>query len=204
MVALTLAGSRMDGLLEDGGEGGAGVFDVGVDAVGEEGLLAEVGAGQPEAALDGAAAGGFDLLGEELAEDDLLGEVFGADDDVGGARRGARGQGEEEQTRERREARCEIEGREARVARVVRWRGGRNTGVSPLRFASVEMTGFRVQRTFQLIPVRLRSGCVERTGFQVRDFPLRFDCGSGCGRDGRLGGGRCSLLADLEAFFDEA
>ena len=84
-------GVAEDGLLEDGGEGGAGVFDVGVDAIGDEGLLAEVGAGEPEAAFDGAGAGGFDFLGEEFAEDDLLGEVFGADDDVGGARRSAGG-----------------------------------------------------------------------------------------------------------------
>ncbi len=38
-------GVAVEGLFEDGGQGGAGVFDVGVDAVGEEGLLAEVGAG---------------------------------------------------------------------------------------------------------------------------------------------------------------
>ena len=106
-------GVAVDGLLEDGGEGGAGVFDVGVDAAGDEGLLAEVGAGEPEAALDGAGAGGFDLLGEELAEDDLLGEVFGADDDVGGARRGAGGEKEERgENGEMRDARDEM--REAR------------------------------------------------------------------------------------------
>jgi hypothetical protein len=62
-----LGGVAVEGLFEDGGEGGAGVLDVGVDAVGDKGLLAEVAAGEPEAALDGAAAGGFDLLGEELA-----------------------------------------------------------------------------------------------------------------------------------------
>jgi hypothetical protein len=90
-----LRGISVDGLLQDGGEGGAGVFHVGVDAVGEQGLLAEVGAGEPEATLDGAASGGFDLLGEELAEDDLLGEVFGADDDVGGAGWGAGGRRQE-------------------------------------------------------------------------------------------------------------
>ena len=81
--------SRSTGLLEDGGERGAGVFDVGVDAAGDERLLAEIAAGEIEAALDFAGAGGFDFLGEEFAEDDLLGEVFCADDDVRGARWGA-------------------------------------------------------------------------------------------------------------------
>ena len=93
---VALAGRR-ERLLEDGGEGGAGVLDVGVDAAAGEGLLADVAAGEVEAAVDalGMAFGGedgFDLLGEEFAEDDLLGEVLGADDDARGARRGAGGE----------------------------------------------------------------------------------------------------------------
>ena len=95
-MARTRAGSRWPGggqrLLEDCGERGAGVFDVGVDAAAGEGLLADVAAGEVEAAVDslGMAFGGvdgFDFLGEEFAEDDLLGEVLGADDDARGARR---------------------------------------------------------------------------------------------------------------------
>jgi hypothetical protein len=90
---VALAGRR-ERLLEDGGERGAGVLDVGVDAAAGEGLLADVAAGEVEAAVDsfGVAFGcvdGFDLLGDEFAEDDLLGEVLGADDDAGGAGRRA-------------------------------------------------------------------------------------------------------------------
>jgi hypothetical protein len=81
-VALAGWGKR---LLEDGGEGGSGVFDVGVDAASGEGLLADVAAGEVEATgymLVGATflrVDGFDLLGEEFAEDDLLGEIFCAE-----------------------------------------------------------------------------------------------------------------------------
>ncbi len=87
-------------LLEDGGERGAGVLDVAIDAAADERLLAEIAAGEIEAALDlvGLAFGlvdGFDLLGEELAEDDLFGEVLGADDDLGAAWGGAGGEEEE-------------------------------------------------------------------------------------------------------------
>ena len=48
---VALAGWR-ERLLEDGGEGGAGVLDVGVDAAGGERLLADVAAGEVEAAVD--------------------------------------------------------------------------------------------------------------------------------------------------------
>ena len=89
-----------EGLFEDGGEGGAGVFDVGVDTAGDEGLVAEVGTGEVEAAFYGLGVAlfcgdGFDLLGEEFAEDDLFGEVFGSDDDVVGAGWGAAGEEQE-------------------------------------------------------------------------------------------------------------
>ena len=89
-----LRGVFVDGLLEDSGQGGAGVFDVGVDAAADEGLMAEVAAGEVEAAvyfvrLAFGLVDGFDLLGEEFAEDDLFGEVFGADGDAGAARGGA-------------------------------------------------------------------------------------------------------------------
>ena len=76
-------------LLENGGEGGAGVFDVGIDAPGDQGLVADVAAGEIEAALDLEMRLGFDFLGEQFAEDHLLGEVLGADDGMVGARRGA-------------------------------------------------------------------------------------------------------------------
>lgn len=88
-------GVAVEGLFEDGGEGGAGVLGIGVDAAGDEGLMAEVGAGEVEAAVDLLVSLGFNLLGEEFAEDDLLGEVLGSDGDAGGAWRGAGGEEEE-------------------------------------------------------------------------------------------------------------
>jgi hypothetical protein len=94
---------RRERLLEDGGERGAGVFDVGVDATGGEGLLADVAAGEVEAAVDfnvGLALGGvdgFDLLGEQFAEDDLLGEVLGANNYFRGAGRRAGAEGEQDE-----------------------------------------------------------------------------------------------------------
>ena len=53
---VALAGRR-ERLLEDRGERGAGVFDVGVDAAADEGLLADVAAGEVEAAVDSLWAG---------------------------------------------------------------------------------------------------------------------------------------------------
>jgi len=93
------AGVAIDGLFEDGGEGGAGVLDVGVDAAADEGLLADVAAGEVEAAIDAATAKGFDLLSEELADDGLLGEVLGANDDARGAwgRAGGQADGSKEE-----------------------------------------------------------------------------------------------------------
>jgi hypothetical protein len=67
------------GFVEDGGQGGAGVFDVEVEITGEEGLLAEERAPEVGFAFDVEAGAGFDVLGEELGEDNLLGEKFGAD-----------------------------------------------------------------------------------------------------------------------------
>ena len=85
-------GIPIDGLLEDRGEGRAGVFDVGVDAAGDERLMADVTAGEIEAAFNFEIGLGFDLLSEEFTEDYLLGEVFCADDGVVGARGRAGGQ----------------------------------------------------------------------------------------------------------------
>jgi hypothetical protein len=67
--------------VQDGGEGGAGVFDVEVELAGEEGFVDEERAAEVGFAHDGDAGAGFDVLGEELGEDDLLGEEFGADGD---------------------------------------------------------------------------------------------------------------------------
>ena len=82
-------GITVDGLLEDCGERRAGVFDVGIDAARNERLIADVAAGEVETALDFETGPGFDLLREQLAEDDLFGEVLCADDGMIGARRRA-------------------------------------------------------------------------------------------------------------------
>jgi hypothetical protein len=71
------------GFVEDGGEGGAGVFDVEVEVPGEERFLAEERAAEVGFAFDVDAGAGFDVLGEELREDNLLGEKFGTDGEVG-------------------------------------------------------------------------------------------------------------------------
>ena len=64
------------GFVEDGGEGGAGVFDVEVEVAGEQSFLAEERAAEIGFAIDVDAGAGFDVLGEEFGEDDLLGEKF--------------------------------------------------------------------------------------------------------------------------------
>jgi len=78
-----VVGVGAGGFVEDGGEGGAGVFDVKVEIAGEEGFVAEEGAAEVGFAVDVDASAGFDVLGEEFGEDDLLGEEFGADGEVG-------------------------------------------------------------------------------------------------------------------------
>ena len=67
---------------QDGGEGRAGVFRINIDAAAENCLMANVAAGQVEAALDREMSFVFDLLGNDLPEDQLFGEIFGADDDA--------------------------------------------------------------------------------------------------------------------------
>ncbi len=42
--------------------------------------MADVGAGEIEAALDGKMSFVFDLLGDDFSQDELFGEIFGADD----------------------------------------------------------------------------------------------------------------------------
>ena len=54
---------------QDCGQGGAGVFGIDIDAASEDGLLADVGAGQIEAALDWQMGFVFDLLGDYFSED---------------------------------------------------------------------------------------------------------------------------------------
>src|SRR5437016_1642309 len=69
--------------MQDGREGGAGIFDVEVELAGLEGFVDQQRAAEVGFAFDGDAGAGFDVLGEELGEDDLLGEEFGADGDFG-------------------------------------------------------------------------------------------------------------------------
>jgi len=82
-------------LFENSGQSRAGVFGVNIDSSGEDGLVADEGAGQIEAALDWQVSARLDNLREELTENELLGEVFGADYDVV-RMRGAAGYGQEQ------------------------------------------------------------------------------------------------------------
>src|SRR5437879_13895319 len=69
--------------MQDGREGGAGIFDVEVELAGLEGFVDQQRAAEVGFAFDGDAGAGFDVLGEERGEDDLLSEEFGADGDFG-------------------------------------------------------------------------------------------------------------------------
>ena len=69
--------------VENGGEGGAGVFDVEIEFAGDKGFVDEEGAAKIGFANDGNAGARFDVLGEEFRKDNLLGEKLGADGDLG-------------------------------------------------------------------------------------------------------------------------
>ncbi len=62
--------------IQDRRERGAGVFDVDVQLAGEKSFVDQERASEISLALDGNPGLGFDVLGEELREDDLLGEKF--------------------------------------------------------------------------------------------------------------------------------
>ncbi len=85
--------SRVPGrrLPEQADQPGAGVLGVEVDGAAAQRLEADLGAGQPQPALDREVGARLDQLGEDLGQQPVLGEVLGADDDaLGGAR--ARGE----------------------------------------------------------------------------------------------------------------
>ena len=86
---LGIAGRR---LFQNRGERGAGVFGVDIDAAAQNGLMADVAAGEIEAAFYRKMGCVFDLLGDDFAEDELLGEIFGTDDDEIRTRRSAGGE----------------------------------------------------------------------------------------------------------------
>ena len=69
--------------IQDRCEGCASVFDVQIQLAGFESLVDEERAAKVGLANDGDTGASFDVLGEELGEDDLLGEEFGADGDFG-------------------------------------------------------------------------------------------------------------------------
>ena len=63
---------------QDGGESRARIFGVEVHLSGEHGAVADKRAAQIQPAIDPQGCMGFDLLGQQLGEDDLFGEIFGA------------------------------------------------------------------------------------------------------------------------------
>src|SRR5712692_9229991 len=82
---------RIWGFIQDGSEGGAGVFDVEVEFAREERFVDEERAAQIGLSNDRDFGFGFDMLRQEFGENDLLGEKFGADGDFGLRRFGAGG-----------------------------------------------------------------------------------------------------------------
>src|ERR1035438_8676088 len=81
-INILLVAARL--LFENGGQRGARVFRVDIDASSQDRLLTDECACQVEAALHGQVSSGFDQLREELSENELLGEIFRADDDAAG------------------------------------------------------------------------------------------------------------------------
>src|SRR5258708_33954623 len=69
-------GIALRGFVEDGGQRGAGVFDVEIELASEECLVDENRAAKLRLSDDGKAGPGFNVLGEEFGEHDLLGEKF--------------------------------------------------------------------------------------------------------------------------------
>ena len=67
--------------MQDGGERGAGVFDVHINAAREQRLLADIGAGEIKRAGHGLVSARFEMLREDFSQQRLFREIFGADDD---------------------------------------------------------------------------------------------------------------------------
>jgi len=82
-AAVDGVGIAMRRFVEDGGESRAGVLDVEVEVPCEKSFMDEERASEIGFAGDRNAGAGFNVLGEELGENDLLGEEFGADGDFG-------------------------------------------------------------------------------------------------------------------------
>ena len=91
----------LNGLLEDGGQRGAAVFDVQVDVAGLNRAVADERAAEIEPPIDGKPCVALDRLRHQLAENHLLGEVLGADDDALGPRPGGEGGAASDEKHER-------------------------------------------------------------------------------------------------------
>ena len=79
-------GIGFDRVVQDRRQRRAGVFDVGVDAAGKQGLLADVAAGEIKAPLDAQMGARLQVLRENFSEQRLLGKILRADHDrVAGA-----------------------------------------------------------------------------------------------------------------------
>ena len=70
-----------DRIVQDRGQRRAGIFDVGVDAARQHGLLADEASGKVEPAFDAQVGPRLNLLGEDFPEQRLFRKIFGADDD---------------------------------------------------------------------------------------------------------------------------
>src|SRR5260370_15727759 len=67
-------GIALRGFVEDGGQRGAGVFDVEIELAGEKCVVDETRAAKIRLSDDGNAGPGFNVLGQEFGDHDLLGE----------------------------------------------------------------------------------------------------------------------------------
>ena len=84
--------------MQDRGQRRSGIFDVGVNAAGEQRLLADVTSGEIEAALDAQMGARFQMLRQNFSEKRLLGKILRADDDgVGPATRRSQSESSREQ-----------------------------------------------------------------------------------------------------------
>ena len=164
-----IAGGRF---VEDGGEGGAGVFDVEIDVAGEQSFVDEESAAEIGFALDVDAGARFDVLGEEFGEDDLFGEKFGADR-IGDVRV-AEGSGQEDEVEAGRGRR-----RRRRIVRMCAIQSGRDIGRREFNTCSTQRTQ-RGRGEGQLSALR-----------RLDDFEAAFEEGRAgrVGEDGQERGG---------------
>jgi hypothetical protein len=124
-AAVDGVGIALRGFVEDGREGRTGVFDVEIEVSCEKSFVDEERAAEIGFADNGDAGASFDVLGEELGENDLLGEKLGADSNFGSGRMAGekKGRDEEEESEAAHEeasfSRAQRKGKDKRMKRRI-------------------------------------------------------------------------------------